>query len=58
MVTSVCVLEVLCFVKTTLYYDSRIQKTNNKVKATWDVIKTATNNKTSNKTTRTSEIKK
>jgi len=39
-------------------YDSRIHKTNNKVKATWDIIKTATNNKTSNKTTSTSEIKK
>jgi len=40
-----------------MYYDSRIQRTNNKVKATWDIIKTATNNKTSNKTTSTSEIK-
>ena len=40
-----------------VYYDSGIQKTNNKVKATWDIIKTATNNKTSNKRTSTSEIK-
>jgi len=40
-----------------MYYDSRIQKTNNKVKATWNVIKTATNNKTSNKSTSTSELK-
>jgi len=39
------------------YYDSRIQKTNNKVKATWGIIKTATNNKNSNKTTSIGEIK-
>ena len=32
-----------------MYYDSRIQKADNKAKATWDIIKTVSINKTSNK---------
>src|SRR5215469_6950083 len=39
-----------------MYYDSRIQKANNKAKATWDIIKTVTNNNPSKQKASTSEI--
>jgi len=29
-----------------MYYDSLIQKSTNKVKTTWDIVKSLTNNKT------------
>jgi len=32
-----------------MHYDTRIQKANNKVKATWNIVKTVTNNNHSNK---------
>jgi len=40
-----------------MYYDTMIQKANNKVKATWNIVKTVTNNNYNNKKISTSEIK-
>jgi len=32
-----------------MYYDTVIQKSTNKIRATWDIVKTLTNSKSSNK---------
>jgi hypothetical protein len=32
-----------------MYYDTVIQKSTNKIRATWDIVKTLTNSKSNNK---------